>query len=314
MPFVFCFILTVTFILSRYLLVMENKGLSLKKKPTSSRALFDSFWTGIASLCMIVTLIPLFAVLIFVGLQGFRQINLDLFTQLPPPPGLSEGGIANAIIGTLITVTIGAIISVPFGVLAAVYLSEFSRDNQVAKWVRFATNVLSGVPSIIAGVFAYGLLVATGIVGFSAIAGGVALAVLMLPTIVRTTDEALQIVPQDVRWAAFGIGAYNYQTVLKVVLPAAIPSILTGVTLAIARAAGETAPLIFTALYSNFWPSPPPKGFLEPIATLSVLVYNYAIVPFKPQQELAWAGSLILVLLVLITSVTARLATRQKTY
>ncbi|MGK7953959.1 MAG: phosphate ABC transporter permease PstA [Crocosphaera sp.] len=293
---------------------MESQGLSLKKKPMSPRSLFDSFWTGIASLCMIVTLIPLFAVLFFVGVQGFRQINFDLFTQLPPPPGLSEGGIANAIIGTLITVAIGTAISVPFGVLAAVYLSEFSGDNQVAKWVRFATNVLSGVPSIIAGVFAYGLLVATGIVGFSAIAGGVALSVLMLPTIVRTTDEALQIVPQNVRWAAFGIGAYNYQTVLKVVLPAAIPSILTGVTLAIARAAGETAPLIFTALYSNFWPSPPPKGLLEPIATLSVLVYNFAIVPFKPQQELAWAGSLILVLLVLITSVTARIATRQKTY
>ncbi|MGB5594270.1 MAG: phosphate ABC transporter permease PstA [Crocosphaera sp.] len=293
---------------------MEDQGLSLKKKPTSPRALFDSFWTGIASLCIIITLIPLFAVLIFVGLQGFRQINLDLFTQLPPPPGLSEGGIANAIIGTLITVAIGTLISVPIGVLAAVYLSEFSANNKIARWVRFATNVLSGVPSIIAGVFAYGLLVATGIVGFSAIAGGVALAVLMLPTIIRTTDEALQIVPQDVRWAAFGIGAYNYQTVLKVVLPAAIPSILTGVTLAIARAAGETAPLIFTALYSNFWPSAPPKGLFEPIATLSVLVYNYAIVPFKPQQELAWAGSLILVFLVLVTSVTARLATRQKTY
>lgn len=293
---------------------MEAQGLSLKKKPTSPRALFDSFWTGIASLCIIITLIPLFAVLIFVGLQGFRQINLDLFTQLPPPPGLSEGGIANAIIGTLITVIIGTLISVPIGVLAAVYLSEFSANNKIARWVRFATNVLSGVPSIIAGVFAYGLLVATGIVGFSAIAGGVALAVLMLPTIIRTTDEALQIVPQDVRWAAFGIGAYNYQTVLKVVLPAAIPSILTGVTLAIARAAGETAPLIFTALYSNFWPSAPPKGLFEPIATLSVLVYNYAIVPFKPQQELAWAGSLILVFLVLVTSVTARLATRQKTY
>jgi phosphate transport system permease protein len=293
---------------------MEDRGLSLKKKPTSPRALFDSFWTGIASLCIIITLIPLFAVLIFVGLQGFRQINLDLFTQLPPPPGLSEGGIANAIIGTLITVAIGTLISVPIGVLAAVYLSEFSANNKIARWVRFATNVLSGVPSIIAGVFAYGLLVATGIVGFSAIAGGVALAVLMLPTIIRTTDEALQIVPQDVRWAAFGIGAYNYQTVLKVVLPAAIPSILTGVTLAIARAAGETAPLIFTALYSNFWPSAPPKGLFEPIATLSVLVYNYAIVPFKPQQELAWAGSLILVFLVLVTSVTARLATRQKTY
>ncbi|MDJ0508408.1 MAG: phosphate ABC transporter permease PstA [Crocosphaera sp.] len=293
---------------------MEDKGLSLKKKPTNPRSLFDSFWTGVASLCMIITLIPLFAVLFFVGAQGFAQINLDLFTQLPPPPGLKDGGIANAIIGTLVTVAIATAISVPFGVLAAVYLSEFSGNNQIAKWVRFATNVLSGVPSIIAGVFAYGLLVATGIVGFSAIAGGVALSVLMLPTIIRTTDEALQIVPQDVRWAAFGIGAYNYQTVLKVVLPAAIPSILTGVTLAIARAAGETAPLIFTALYSNFWPSPPPKGLLEPIATLSVLVYNYAIVPFKPQQELAWAGSLILVLLVLITSVTARIATRQKTY
>ena len=245
---------------------MQEQALSLKKKPGSRRALFSSFWTGIASLCMIITLIPLFAVLIYVTIQGFQRINFNLFTQLPPPPGLSEGGIANAIIGTLVTVAIGTIISVPFGVLAAVYLSEFSGGNQIARWVRFATNVLSGVPSIIAGVFAYGLLVSTNIVGFSAIAGGVALSVLMLPTIIRTTDEALQIVPQEVRWAAFGIGAYNYQTVLKIVLPAAVPSILTGVTLAIARAAGETAPLIFTALYSNFWPSPPPQGLLEPIA------------------------------------------------
>jgi phosphate transport system permease protein len=292
----------------------QNIGLTLKKQPSNPRSLFDGFWTAIASVCMIVTLIPLFAVLIFVGIQGFSQLNFNLFTQLPPPPGLSEGGIANALIGTLITVTLATLIAVPIGVLAAVYLSEFSGDNQVAQWVRFATNVLSGVPSIIAGIFAFGLLVSSGILGFSAIAGGAALAVLMLPTIIRTTDEALQIVPQDVRWAAFGIGAYNYQTVLKVVLPAAVPSILTGVTLAIARAAGETAPLIFTALYSNFWPNWPPKGLLEPIATLSVLVYNFAVVPFKPQQELAWAGALILVLLVLITSVTARWATRQKTY
>ncbi|GBF80911.1 phosphate ABC transporter permease PstA [Aphanothece sacrum] len=292
----------------------QRTGISLKKKPGSPRSLFDTFWTVIASLCMIVTLIPLFAVLIFVAIQGFSQLNLSLFTELPPPPGLSEGGIANALIGTIITVLLATAIAVPFGVLAAVYLSEFSGGNKIAQWVRFATNVLSGVPSIIAGIFAFGLLVSSGIVGFSAIAGGFALAVLMLPTIVRTTDEALQIVPQDVRWAAFGIGAYNYQTVLKVVLPAAIPSILTGVTLAVARAAGETAPLIFTALFSNFWPSVPPKGLLEPIATLSVLVYNFATVPFKPQQELAWAGSLILVLLVLITSVTARWASRQKTY
>ncbi|YAI81627.1 MAG: phosphate ABC transporter permease PstA [cyanobacterium endosymbiont of Rhopalodia sterrenbergii] len=285
-------------------------GLSLKKKPGSSRVLFNSFWTTLASLCMIITLIPLVAVLIFVMVQGLGQVNLDLFTKLPPPPGLSQGGIANAILGTLLTVGLATLIAVPIGVLTAIYLSEFSAGNKIARWVRFATNVLSGVPSIIAGIFAYGLLVATKIVGFSAVAGGVALAVLMLPTIIRTTDEALQLVPQEIRWAAFGLGAYDYQTVLKVVLPAAVPAILTGITLAIARAAGETAPLIFTALFSNFWP----KGIFEPIATLSVLVYNYAIVPFKPQQELAWAGSLILVLLVLTTSVAARWVTRQKTY
>lgn len=282
---------------------------SLKRK-TSIRSIFGILMTSLATVCMIVTLIPLFAVLTYVAIQGFSRLNFDLLTKLPPPPGLSGGGIANAIIGTLIVVGIATAIAVPIGVLAAVYLSEFSGGNQVARWVRFATNVLSGVPSIIAGIFAYGLLVKSGTIGFSAIAGGIALAVLMLPTIIRTTDEALQIVPQDIRWAALGVGAYNYQTVLKIVIPAAIPAILTGVTLAIARAAGETAPLIFTALYSNFWP----KGIKEPIATLSVLVYNFAIVPFKPQQELAWAGSLILVLLVLITSVLARWATRQKTY
>lgn len=283
---------------------------SLKKNPASSRAIFGVIMTGISTLCMVLTLIPLVVLLYFVIAQGINRLTPQLFTELPPPPGLDGGGLANAIIGTLIVVGIATAIAVPFGVLAAVYLSEFSNNNQVARWVRFATNVLSGVPSIIAGIFAFGLLVATKVLGFSAVAGGIALAVLMLPTIIRTTDEALQIVPQEIRWAALGVGAYNYQSVLKIVLPAAIPAILTGVTLAIARAAGETAPLIFTALYSNFWP----EGILEPIATLSVLVYNFAIVPFKPQQELAWAGSLILVLLVLITSVAARLATRQKTY
>ncbi len=288
----------------------QNLGSALKKKPQSPRAVFGVVMTGLAGLCLTLTIIPLFAVLFYVTAQGITRISPDLFTKLPPPPGLSGGGIGNAIIGTLIVVIIATLIAVPIGVLTAVYLSEFSGGNRVARGVRFATNILSGVPSIIAGIFAYGLLVSSKVVGFSAVAGGISLAVLMLPTIIRTTDEALQIVPQDIRWAALGIGAYNYQTVLKIVLPAALPGILTGVTLAIARAAGETAPLIFTALYSNFWP----KGILEPIATLSVLVYNFAIVPFPPQQQLAWAGSLILVLLVLMTSVLARWATRQKVY
>jgi phosphate transport system permease protein len=206
---------------------------------------------------------------------------------------------------------LGTLISVPFGVLTAVYLSEFSStkvQKEVARWVRFGINVLAGVPSIIAGVFAYGLFVTTGIFGYSAAAAGVALAVLMLPTIVRTTDEALKIVPQEVRWASVGLGASNYYTTLRVVLPAALPSILTGVILAMARAVGDTAALIFTALFSSFWP----RGLLEPIATLSVLVYNFASVPFKPQQELAWAASFFLVMLILVASVASRLVIRRQ--
>jgi phosphate transport system permease protein len=288
----------------------RNLGNQLKKKNGNPRSLFGIIMTGLAGACIVITLIPLFAVLTYVLAQGFSHLNLDLLTKLPPPPGLQGGGVANAIIGTLIVVGLATVMAVPIGVMAAIYLSEFSNNNKIASWVRFATNILSGVPSIISGVFVFGLLIGSGLIGFSAIAGGVSLAVLMLPTIIRTTDEALQIVPQDIRWAALGVGAYNFQSVLFIVLPAALPSILTGVTLAIARAAGETAPLIFTALFSNFWPN----RLNEPIATLSVLVYNFATAPFKPQQQLAWAGSLILVFLVLISSVSARLATRRKVY
>lgn len=282
----------------------------LRRNSSRPRDVFNIIMTGLSGLCMLLTLVPLFLVLAFVLVQGIGSINLDLFTQLPPPPGLEGGGIANAIIGTLIVVAIATLISVPFGVMAAIYLAEFSDDGKVAETVRFFTNVLSGVPSIISGVFVYALLVRSGLTGYSAVAGGVALSVLMLPTIIRTTDEALNIIPQEIRWASIGVGSSRYQTVLQIVLPAAIPSILTGVTLAIARAAGETAPLIFTALFSPFWPN----GLFQPIATLSVLVYNFAIVPFRPQQELAWAGSFILVLLVLITSVTARFVTSRKTF
>lgn len=284
---------------------------SLKAKKSSSRNLFNIIMTGLAGLCLLLAVIPLVLVLFYVFVNGASRLNLDLFTQLPPPPGSDGGGISNAIMGTLIVVAISTVISVPIGVLCAIWLSEFgSDDNSIDEYVRFGVNMLAGVPSIIAGVFIYGIMVAPGRPGYSALAGGVALAVLMLPTIVRTADEALKIVPQEIRWAALGVGASKYQTVLKVVLPAAIPAILTGVTLAIARAAGETAPLIFTALFSPFRFN----GVTDPIATLAVLVYNFAILPFKAQQELAWAASLILVLMVLLSSIIARVATRQKTY
>ncbi len=279
---------------------------SLSRSLSSPAAIFNVGMTALSGLFSAIVVVPLFAVLGYVLVQGISRLNLDLFTNLPPAAGLTGGGIANAIVGTLILLAISTAISVPIGVLAAVYLSEFS-PKSIARWIRFATNVLSGVPSIISGVFAYGLIVATT-KEFSAWAGGVALSVLMLPIIVRTTDEALQIVSQEVRWASVGLGASQYTTALRVVIPAAIPAILTGVTLSVARAAGETAPLIFTALFSFFWP----KSLSEPTPSLAVLVYNFAIVPFKAQQELAWAASLVLVFIVLLASVLARFAVSRK--
>jgi phosphate transport system permease protein len=265
--------------------------------------------TGLVFICVALALLPLLAVLFYVIVQGASRLDLSVFTELPPPPLTKGGGFGNAIIGTLIMVGIGALISIPFGVMAAIYLSEFS-SSQIAEWTRFATNVLSGVPSIIVGVFAYGVVVLS-LKGYSGLAGGIALSVLMLPIIVRTTDEALKLVPAELRQAAIGLGATNIQTVSRVILPAALPAIITGTTLAIARAAGETAPLLFTALFWQYWRSNPLQG---PMASLSVLIYNFATVPYKDQQQLAWAASLILVLLVLITSVISRLATARKVY
>lgn len=297
---------------------------SLTRNPSAPRTLFSTLITGVAIACGIIALVPLIAVLSYVIIQGFSSLRPSIFFELPPIPSslptAPRGGFGNAIMGTILMVGIGTLISVPIGVLAAIFVTEFS-SNKLAQSIRFATNVLSGIPSIIAGVFAYGFAVASpwfGLLftgqfkplGYSAIAGGIALAVLMLPIIIRTTDEALQLVSNDLRQAAVGIGATNFQTVMFVVVPTALPAIVTGVTLSVARAAGETAPLIFTALFSRFWAS----SLTQPTASLAVLVYNYATTNFKNQNSLAWAASLILVLMVLIASIIARLATNRKTY
>ena len=284
---------------------------SLKRNPTSPRTLFGLIMSGLAGLFTLLAIIPLFIILTYLITKGIGSLSASVFTELPPPPMVEGGGFGNAIVGTIIMVGIGALISVPIGIMAAIYLSEFN-EGKSSDWIRFATNVLSGVPSIIVGVFAYSAVVLTTKT-YSAWAGGFALSILMLPIIVRTTDESLKLVPQDVRQASVGVGANRYQTVLQVVLPAALPAIITGITLAVARAAGETAPLLFTALFTQFWPNWN-NLLVEPTASLSVLVYNFAIVPFKNQQELAWAAAFILVLLVLVTSVISRLATAKRTY
>ncbi len=269
-------------------------------RPDRGRSRFDRLLAIGFGCCLFLSLVPLVAVIGYVLQRGIQRLDIALFTQLPPAAGSVGGGAANAILGTLIMVGIGALISVPVGVLAAVYLSEMAPPS-VASAVRFATNVLSGVPSIIAGIFAYGLLVVT-MGGFSALAGGVALSVLMLPIIVRTTDDALQMVLQDLRWAAVAVGATRAQATLQIVLPAAFPGITTGVSLAIARAAGEAAPLIFTALFSFYFPA----RLGEPTASLAVMIYTYATSPYPDQQAIAWAASLILVLLVLVSALLVR--------
>lgn len=275
---------------------------------STPRTIIGLVLTVLTFLLLGVALLPLFLVIGFVIVKGANRLNLELFTGSIPVALQPGGGIAPAIVGTLIVVGIATAISIPFGVLAAVYLSEFS-SGRIAKWIRFATNVLSGVPSIIVGIFAYGVIVLTTNT-YSAVAGGFALSILMLPIVVRTADESLQLVPQEVRWASVGVGASNFQTVLTVVLPAATGAIATGVTLAIARAAGETAPLIFTALFSQYWP----RSIWEPVPTLSVLIYNFAAVPYQNQQEIAWAASLILVLLILLASILSRWVASRTTY
>lgn len=274
------------------------------------RDILDIVMTGISGVCISISLVPLIAVLLYVLFKGAGRLNLDLFTKLPPTAGQTSGGIASAILGTIQVVSFAALIAVPFGVLAAIFVSEFASEK-VKETISFATNVLSGVPSIIAGVFVYSLVV-MNMRQFSVLAGAIALAVLMLPTIVRTTDEALKIVPQDIRSASVGLGSSNYQTALQVVLPAALPAILTGVTLGIARAAGETAPLLFTVIYTNNWPNLSPKS--QTLPSLSYLVYEFARGFDRVLQEFAWAASLVLLLLVLLTSILARWATRQKQF
>jgi len=239
--------------------------------------------------------------------QGASRFDLAAFTELPPPPLEFGGGFRNAIIGTLLMVGIGAGLSAPIGLGAAIYLVEFGRNKPLSQWVRFFNGVLSGVPSILCGLFAYGLVVLTSGT-FSAIAGGVALAVVMLPTIARTSEEALKAVAPELREGAIAIGASPIQAITLIIIPAATPAIITGIVLAIARATGETAPLLFTALFSQYGFN----GLWKPVASMSVLIYNFALSPYPNDQALAWTAALVVVALILSISIAARFLTRDQ--
>jgi len=255
----------------------------------------------------VIASVPLFSVLYMLIVQGGSRLSLDLFTELPPAGFEQGGGFGNAIVGTLVMVAIAAVISIPIGILAATYLAELSPESRLASSARFLAKVLTGFPSILAGVFVYAILVlAMG--SYSAWAGGISLAVLMLPTVVLTAEEAMKTVPRRMKDAALGMGCTRTQMIWKIVPPTALPKILTGVMLGIARVAGESAPLLFTALFSNYWLS----SLSEPTASLSILIYNFSSMPFDNQIELAWAASLVLVLIVLVFNIFSRVLGRSR--
>ena len=258
----------------------------------------------VATLCAIAVLIPL--ILIFTDLlsKGASSINFAFITQLPKPVGEAGGGMANAIVGTLVLIGLASVIGLPIGVLAGVYLAEYGHGG--FGWcVRFAADVLTGVPSIVVGIYAYTLLVLP-LHSFSAYAGAWALAVIMLPIVARTTEEMVKLVPGSLREAALALGVPAWRMIIRVVLRTARGGIITGIMLAVARIAGETAPLLFTAFGNQFWQ----RGLSGPIASLPVQIYTYAISPFDDWHRQAWAGALVLLGLVFITSLSVRLLTR----
>jgi phosphate transport system permease protein len=282
----------------------------LERQLLEGRAIKNNLLTVLTWIAALLASIPLLSVIYMLLVRGgtrlFGADFLEVLTGLPPAGFEMGGGIGPAIVGTLLMVAIAAVISVPFGVLAAIYLAMLEPNSKTASTARFFAKVLTGFPSILAGVFVYAVLVIS--FGYSALAGGVALAVLMLPTVVLAAEEAIKQVPQRMKDAAFGMGCTRTQVIWKVVLPTGLPGILTGVMLAIAGAAGESAPLLFTALFSNYYLT----ELMEPTASLSILIYNFSGMPFDNQIELAWTASLLLVLIVLVFNILARLVGQPK--
>jgi phosphate transport system permease protein len=257
----------------------------------------------LSAVAVLLALVPLVLVLSYVLMQGLSSLNWGFFTHMPTPVGESGGGMANAIVGSLLVTGMGALFAVPVGLIAGIYASEY-RGTRLAFAARFAADTLNGVPSIVVGVFAYGIAVLP-FHRFSAIAGGVAIGIMMLPLVMRTTEELLLLVPPSLREGALALGATRARAVMTVVVPAALPGILTGILLALARVAGETAPLLFTAFNNRFFTA----DVRQPISTLTVQVFTYAISPYKDWHRQAWAGALVLVMMVLTCSLLARVAT-----
>ena len=278
----------------------------VSKSHASRRKLKSTIMLMSCMIAAFIAILPLLYIFFYTTMQGASSLNLAFFTELPKPVGETGGGMANAIVGTFILVGLGSAIGIPVGLMAGIYVNEYSKSI-LANLVKFVTDVLSGIPSIIIGIFAYGVLVIP-MQRFSALAGGFALGILMIPTITRTTEEMLKLVPHSLREAALALGIPRWKTTIRIVLRTASGGIITGILLAIARAAGETAPLLFTSFGNSFWAS----NLDGPMASIPVQIFNYAISPYEEWHRKAWAGAFVLISLVFIVSLIVRLATRNK--
>ncbi len=270
------------------------------------RKLKSSAVTAVLVVCALMVIAPLFLVIYFLLVQGYSSLDWNFFTQLPKPTGESGGGMANAIVGTLTLLGMATVIGVPLGVLGGIYLAEYGSDR-ANDWLRFAADVLNGVPSIVWGMVIY-LILVVPFKGFSAYAGGVALGLMMVPLVMRTTEEVLILVPQSYREAALALGVARWKVIMVIVVRTALKGIATGVIVALARIAGETAPLLFTALGNNFWN----HNLKEPIAALPLQIFAYAISPYDDWHRQAWAGALVLMALILALNITVRVLSRDR--
>lgn len=284
---------------------MEKSFMNYKRK-LIYRKVVSFIIMGLTFIAALTAIVPLAFIFYYTVSKGITHLNIDFFISMPKPVGEPGGGMANAIVGTLILVGIGALFGLPIGIMAGIYLAEFG-NNKFGLLLRFLTDVLSGIPSIVVGVVAYTLVVIP-MGHFSALAGGVALAILMIPTVTRTTEEMIKLVPHSYREAGLGLGIPKWKTSLFIVLRTAWKGIATGILLALSRAAGETAPLLFTALGNRFWST----NIFQPIASLTVYIYDYARAPFEDWNNQAWTAALVLILFISIFSVAFRIITRSK--
>ncbi len=270
------------------------------------RQIKNAFMVGLSILSALIVIAPLFVIFFYTLRQGIDSLNLDFFIHMPKPVGETGGGMANAIVGSFILVGLAAVIGLPIGIIAGVYLAEFGK-NAFGATVRFLSDVLSGVPSIVIGIVAY-IIVVVPMKHFSAFAGSVALAILMIPTVTRTTEEMIRLVPHSLREASLALGVPSWKTTLRIILPSATKGITTGILLAIARAAGETAPLLFTALGNRFWST----DLGQPMASLTVFIYDYAKAPYTDWNRQAWAAAFVLICIVFLVNIIFRFVTRSR--